>query len=172
MASITWTGFCEVAAESRKTTGLPSNSRWSTGKSARASTSACVATAPMSRGLGPLRDELAHLLLGAAQLLCDATPDERLEAGILEPLHDRLEVALDQHPHRLGPGESAGHHVEDLLLVELAHGPAVRGLDVVDLDDQRGDRVAPRLRREQHLVCLEVGVGLARPRHDVDQPFI
>ena len=45
-------------------------------------------------------------------------------------------------------------------------------LDVVDLDDQRRDRVAPRLRRQQHLVGLEVGVDLGRLRDDVDQPLV
>ena len=111
-------------------------------------------------------------MLGLAQLLLDPAPDERLEARVLQPLDDLLEVALEQDPHRLGAGEPAGHHVEDLVLVELADGAAVRGGHVVGLDDQRRDRVALRLRREQHLVRLQVRVGLLRVRHDLDQALV
>ena len=95
-----------------------------------------------------------------------------LQPRVLEPLHDLLEVALDEHPHRLRARDAAGHHVEDLVLVELADGAAVRGRDVVGLDDQRRDRVALGLGREQHLVGLQVGVGLRRLRDDVDQPLV
>ena len=76
-----------------------------------------------------------------------ATRRRTSSARVLEPLHDLLEVALDHDAHRLGARDAAGHHVEDLLGVELADGAPVRGLHVVDLHDQRRDRVALRLRR-------------------------
>ncbi len=90
----------------------------------------------------------------------------------MQALDDLLEVALDEHAHGLGARDAAGHHVEDLLGVELADGPAVRRLHVVHLDDQRRDRVALRLRREQHRVRLEVRVHLGRARDDVDQALV
>src|SRR3712207_959306 len=69
--------------------------------------------------------------------LHDALPisaHQLLEAGILESLHDLLEVALDQHAHRLGPRQAAGHHVEDLLPV-------------------RSEEHTSELQSRQYLVC-------------------
>ena len=48
----------------------------------------------------------------------------------------------------------------------------MRGGDVVDLDDQRRDRVGLGLRREQHRVRLQVGVDLGRLRDDLDQALV
>ena len=92
--------------------------------------------------------------------------------GSSQALHDLLEVALHQHPHGLGAGDAASHHVEDLVLVELADRPAVGGGHAVGLDDQRRDRVALGLLGEQHLVRLQVGVALLGVRDDVDQPLV
>src|ERR671912_99659 len=52
-------------------------------------------------------DELADLVLGREQLLADPPPYECLEPRIVEPLHDLLEVALDQRPDRLDAGDAA-----------------------------------------------------------------
>ena len=81
----------------------------------------------------------------------------------------RLEEALDDHPHRGRAVEAAALHVEDRVLVELADGAAVRGRHVVGGDEHRGDRVDARLRREHHRVDLQVGVRLLRARVDLDQ---
>ncbi len=92
--------------------------------------------------------------------------------GSSQALHDLLEVALHQHPHGLGPGDAASHHVEDLVLVELADRPAVGRGHAVGLDDQRRDRVALGPLGEQHLVRLQVGVALLGVGDDVDQPLV
>ena len=108
-----------------------SPARRASGKSARLTPRASGHAT--SDACAPRSERPLTLLLGAAQLVGDPPAHELLEARVLEPLHDLLEVALDEHPHGLGARDAAGHHVEDLLLVELAHGAAVGGGDVVGL---------------------------------------
>src|SRR3954471_24808172 len=83
-----------------------------------------------------VRDVLAHVLLGLGDLLRDALADHLLEHRVAQALDDLLEVALDEDAHGITAGDAAAHHVEDLVLVDLADRAAVRGLDVVGLDDQ------------------------------------
>src|SRR5205823_4735512 len=79
---------------------------------------------------------LAHVFLGRRQLERDALAHELLERLVVQALDDLLEVALDEDANRVAAWDATGHHVEDLVLVDLADGAAVRGLDVVRLDDQ------------------------------------
>ncbi len=93
-------------------------------------------------------------------------------SGLVGELGDqRLEEALDDHPHRRRAVQAARLHVEDRGLVQLADGAAVRGGDVVGGHEHRGDRIHARLRREHHRVDLQVGVRLLGARVDLDQPL-
>src|SRR4051795_13463246 len=74
-----------------------------------------------------LRDVLAHVLLGLGDLLRDPLADHLFEHRVMQALDDLFEVALDEDPHGIGPRDAAAHHVEDLVLVDLADGAAVRG---------------------------------------------
>src|SRR6266850_8150947 len=47
------------------------------------------------------------------------------------PLEHRLEESLDDHPLRVGAGQTTRHEVEELVRVHLAHRGAMRAADVV-----------------------------------------
>ena len=105
----------------------------------------------------------------AAELRADPVADRLLERRVLELADQRLEEALDDHRTACGRRQPARLHVEDLRLVELADGAAVRGRDVVGADQHRGDRVELGRVGEQHRVELQVGVALLGARVDLDQ---
>ena len=73
---------------------------------------------------------------------------------------DGLEEALDENADRVLATDAAGAHVEDQVLIDLADRAAVRGGDVVDLDDQRRDRVDLGVFAEHQRVRLQVGVAV------------
>src|SRR3954468_20700999 len=75
------------------------------------------------------RDVLAHVLLGLGDLLRDPLADHLLEHRIVQALGVLLEVPLDEDPHGVPARYATRLHVEDEVLVDLADGAAVRGLD-------------------------------------------
>src|SRR5690349_5748024 len=112
------------------------------------------------RGLAPgLRDAR---LERRGQPLAGLGRADAAEHVLEEPAHD--------HPLRRRPVEAAGHQVEELGAVDLADGRAVRAAHVVGLDLEAGDRRRLRVRREQQVAVLLVGVRLLRALVDPDDP--
>src|SRR6266566_1316093 len=108
-ASITASGFCEVAAESRYTSSRPPKRRPKMGKSlltaSELSATGGIGLDVLARGRELARDLPAHQLF------------QRL---VLELGDERLEEALHDHAHRGGAVKAAALHVEDRRLVQLA----------------------------------------------------
>src|SRR5918996_2724032 len=96
---------------------------------------------------------------------------ERLaDGGELDAVEDLLvEAAYDQELG-FGARQPAGHAVEELVAVHLAHGGAVRAAHVVGEDLEAGDRVRVRLRREEQVAVLLVRVRLLRVPCHADHP--
>src|SRR5262245_55005901 len=113
--------------------------------------------------------------LGESALRCLGDP--RLERGPerlahrleLDPVEHVLEEAAHDQPLGLGPRQPARHQVEELLAVDLAERGAVGAAHVVRHDLEARDRVRVRLRREQQVAVLLVGVRLLRVLLDPDR---
>ena len=55
---------------------------------------------------------------------------------------DSVEEAFDDDVHRLKPGQSATHAIEDLFFVDASGSRSVRAADVVGLNFERWNRIA------------------------------
>src|SRR5947209_20334857 len=99
-ASITARGFCEVAPESRYTSGRPPGRRSKIGKSAR--------TAIRRSATDGIR---LDVLARRRQLRLDLLAHELLQRLVCELGDQRLEEAFDDDAHRLGPVQPAALNV-------------------------------------------------------------
>src|SRR6267143_5727509 len=89
-----------------------------------------------------------------------------------DPLEDRLEEPLDDHPLRLGPGEPPGPQVEELVLVHLPDRGSVRAAHVVRLDLEARDRIRAGLLGEEQVPVRLVGVRALGVLVHLDQALI
>ncbi len=73
-----------------------------------------------------------------------------------------LEEALHDHALGLGPAETTGHQIEDILVLDLGRGGGMGAAHIVGLDLKAGNAVgAGSAVQNQIAVALE-GVGLLR----------
>src|SRR5882724_1803043 len=124
MASITDCGFCDVAALSRYTSGLPWMRCLRTGKSSRiCSTSMGVRTGLVSVLMEFLEENTFQRI------------PKRLH---FDSVHDVLREGVDQKVARVNFRNAARLQVEQHLAIKLADGRAVRAADVVRPDLELG----------------------------------
>src|SRR5688572_20072426 len=102
---------------------------------------------------------------------------DRLAKLVAHPLErnaieHRREETLDDQTLCLRARKSASHEVEELLLVDLSDGGAVRAPDVVRQDLEPRDAVGARGAGEQQVAVGLVGVGSLRPFAHLDQSLV
>src|SRR4051794_34835430 len=122
MASITALGFCEVAALSRYTSGLPWIRCLRTGKSSR--------TASTSKGA----------MTGLVSVLMEFLKEDafqRISQGLhFNTVYDVLREGVNQEVARVGLRDAARLQVEQHLVIELADSCAMGAADVIGPDLQ------------------------------------
>src|SRR5689334_12289734 len=146
MASITCRGFCEVAALSRYTSGLPWTVCLSTGKSSRTFSTSNAAEIWLLRLLIEFLEQ---------------DPLERIPQGLrLYAIHNVLREGIGQQAARVLPVDTPGAQVEKRLGVQLPDGRAVRAAHVVRPDLQFGLGVDHRIVGENQVLVGLLRVGL------------
>src|SRR5882757_7576192 len=146
MASMTGCGFCEVAALSRYTSGLPWIRCLRTGKSSRiCSTSKGVVT-------GLVRVLMEFLEENAFQRIC-----QRFH---LDAVDNVLGEGVDQEVPRVDFRDAARLKVKQHLAIELADGSAVGAADVVRPDLQLRLGIDSRIVAEDQIFVGLLGIGL------------
>ena len=92
-----------------------------------------------------------------------------LEIFIFKSLQNCSEKSTDNELCRLLRRNAAGHHVEELVLIEFSRGRPVRAADVVGKDFQAGHGVRLGLITEHQVPDLLIGVGFVGGFLDLDQ---
>src|SRR5215213_907377 len=88
------------------------------------------------------------------------------------PVDDRPEEPLDDQVLRLGAWQPTRLQIEEVLLLDLRDGRAVRTADVVGGNFQIGNRIRACRPAEDEVAILLIGVGLLGALFDLDQPRI
>ena len=92
-----------------------------------------------------------------------------LEIFILKSLQHSSEEATNDELCRLLRRNAAGHHVEELVLIEFSRGRPVRAADVIGKDFQARHGVRLGLITQHQVPDLLVGVGFVGGFLDLDQ---
>src|ERR687886_407860 len=127
-------------------------------------------TATRSGGISEAFATVCQVVISSARRV-DRFPNGRFDRGTLEFAESRLEEALDDQLLGRRAVQAATLQVENHLLVDRPDRRAVGAADHVVVQDlQLGVRVGFGSIREQDVLLLLAGLGLARRLVDADEP--